>query len=242
VIDEATERFARAVALPLALLGAWLAVKTAPGLVRMVTMWVHESGHAVTAWMFGYSAWPGPWFTPITSERSPLFIVVFVGALAFGCYTAWQMERWFWVAASLCVVGLMLACTLFVSSDTAQQVIVFGGDGGMLVLGTILMLTVYAREDHPVRENQLRWGLLAIGALAFMDAHTVWSGPMDRLPFGEDENGLSDPSVLTELHGWNPLGMVHRYNQLAYACFAVLAVVYIAGIYAANRPNASSDG
>ena len=86
--------------------------------------------------------------------------------------------------------------------------------GAVRMLGTMLMLTVYAREDHPVRRNQLRWGLLAIGALAFMDAYAVWSGPLDRLPFGENENGLSDPSVLTEVYGWGLLMMVNPSNQI----------------------------
>src|SRR5437868_6480128 len=43
---ERGERIARAIALPLALFFAWLAVKELPGAVRMLGMWVHESGHA----------------------------------------------------------------------------------------------------------------------------------------------------------------------------------------------------
>jgi hypothetical protein len=225
------ERIARAVALPLALLLAWLAVKGSPGAVRLLGMWVHESGHAVSAWLCGYLAWPGPWFTPVGAERSPSFSVLLVGMLAYGGYRAWQLQRWFWVTASACTFLLVLFCTLVLGSATAQQLIVFGGDGGCLVLGTILMLTVYAREDHPIREEHLRWGLLIIGALAFMDVYAVWSGPIDRLPFGENENGLSDPSVLTEMYGWSLLNLVNRYIQLAHACLALLVVVYLAGIY-----------
>ena len=47
-----------------------------------------------------------------------------------------------------------------------------------------------------------------------MDAYAVWSGPLDRLPFGENENGLSDPSVLTEVYGWGLLMMVNPSNQI----------------------------
>lgn len=103
--------------------------------------------------------------------------------------------------------------------------------GGGLVLGTMLMLTVYAREEHPIRQDHLRWGLLVIGALAFMDVYTVWSGPSDRLPFGENENGLSDPSVLTELYGWSLPTLIKRSGQLAHACLALLVVVYVAALY-----------
>jgi hypothetical protein len=226
-----SERIARAVAIPLALLFAWLAVKGSPGAVRMLGMWVHESGHAVTAWLCGYLAWPGPWCTPVATERSPSFTVLIVGGLAFGAYRAWQLQRWFWITASACTLLLVLFCTLILRSDTAQQLIVFGGDGGALVLGTMLMLTVYAREEHPIRRDHLRWGLLVIGALAFMDVYAVWSGPSNRLPFGENENGLSDPSVLTELYGWGVPSLVNRYSQLAHACLTLLLIVYLAAIY-----------
>jgi len=176
-------------------------------------------------------AWPGPWFTPVGTERSPSFAVLLVGLLAYGGYRAWQIQRWFWVTASVCTLLLVLFCTLGLRSGTAQQLIVFGGDGGGLVLGTMLMLTVYAREDHPMRRDHLRWGLLAIGALSFMDVYAVWSGPINRLPFGENENGLSDPSVLTETYGWSLISLVNRYNQLAHACLMLLVVVYLAAIY-----------
>ena len=235
-----SERMARTIALPLALLFAWLAVKGSPGAVRMLAMWVHESGHAAAAWLCGYLAWPGPWFTPVGTQRSPTFTVLLVGGLAYGVYRAWQLERWFWVTASAGTLLLVLFCTLILRPGTAQQLIVFGGDGGGLVLGTMLMLTVYARDEHPIRRDHLRWGLLVIGALAFMDVYAVWSGPINRLPFGENENGLSDPSVLTERYGWSLITLVNRYSQLAHACLALLVVVYLAAIYSQIPPASAS--
>jgi hypothetical protein len=225
------ERIARAVALPVALLFAWLAVKGSPGAVRMLAMWVHESGHAVTAWLCGYMAFPGPWFTPVFTEGSPSLTVLLAGLLAYGGYRAWQLQRWFWVVASASGLLLVLFCTLVLGPGKKQELIVFGGDGGSLVLGTMLMLTVYAREEHPIRRDHLRWGLLGIGALAFMDVYAVWSGPIDQLPFGESECGLSDPTVLTEMYGWGLLTMINRYAQLAHACLALLAVVYVAALF-----------
>ena len=229
--QEWRETMARAAGLPAALLGAWLAVRASPGLIRMITMWVHESGHAVTAWMCGYVAMPGPWFTTVATTRSPFFAALVVGAVAFGGYHAWQRRRWFWVAAAGAGVLATLGGTLLLSPASAQQLIIFGGDGGCFVLGTMLMLTLYARDDHPVSRNQLRWGLLAIGALAFVDAYHVWSGPIGGLPFGENENGMSDPSVLTEGYGWTPLLLVARYLQLAHACLGVLLAVYVAAVF-----------
>jgi hypothetical protein len=228
--DIRRERRARVLALPSALLGAWLAVKTAPGLVRIFSMWVHETGHAVSAWLCGYSAWPGPWFTPISNERSITLTGLLLAALVFGAYLAWQRERWFWVGAAAVILVATLCCTLLLNAAQARQLITFGGDGGCLVLGTALMLTVYARADHPFRRERLRWALLIFGALAFMDAYMIWSGSFDRLPFGESERGLSDPSVLVEEYGWGVLLLVNRYLALAHACFFVLAAEYVAGI------------
>jgi len=225
-----SEQIARAMAVPFALVLARLLVKRSPGGVRILAMWVHESGHAASAWLCGYVAWPGPWFTPVGSERSPVFTLLLLAFVAYGGYRAWQLERRFWVAASAGTLLLILCCTFGLSASHAQQLIVFGGDGGCLVIGTMLILTVYAREDHPIRQEQLSWGLLVIGALAFMDAYTVWSGPIDRLPFGENENGLSDPSVLTEMYGWSVLTLITRYGQLAHACLALVAVVYVSAL------------
>jgi hypothetical protein len=227
---EGRERLARAIALPLALPGAWVVVSAFPGAVRLVTMWIHESGHAVTAWMCGYAAWPGPWFTPIGGDRSPAASILLVGTLGWGAYRAWQIGRWFWVAAASAALLAVLSFTMLLPAAAAQQLITFGGDAGNLVLGTALMLTIYARADHPIRANQLRWGLIAIGALAFMDTFLVWTGPSSNLPFGENENGLSDPSVLVEGYGWSVSLLIARYRRVATGCMAVLFVAYASAL------------
>ncbi len=239
------ERLIRVVAIPAALLLARFLVRTSPGTVRMITMWVHESGHAVTAWLCGFPAFPGPWATAVAPERSLLFTLMLVAALAVGAYRGWQLRRGFWALAAGGTLLLVLFCTVRINHVNARQLITFGGDAGCFVLGTLMMLTVYAREDHPIRQNQIRWALLVIGALAFMDAYTVWSGPIDALPFGEDEHGISDPSVLTEMDGWNVLMLIRRYLGVARGCLTVLAVVYGAMLirdWAYNRGSRAFKG
>lgn len=215
---------ARALAIGLALGFAWLAVRSSPGAVRLIAMWVHETGHAAAAWACGYPAWPGPWFTPVGDERSRLLTLLIAGALGFGAWRAWASARWFWVAAAVVVLGLVTVCTFVLHAGQARQLIVFSGDGGSLLIGTLLMMTVFAREESAVRRDRLRWGLVAIGALAFMDAYATWSEGIAAVPFGAADHGLSDPSVLAEEFGWSVLQLMRRYLQLAHACLAALAV------------------
>jgi len=225
------ELYVRALALPGALIAARIATAVVPGPVRLMSMWVHESGHATAAWLTGFPALPGPWFTPVDLERSLMVTLVLAGAAAAGAYRAWQVERWFWVAAAVAVLCLTLAGRFALHPIYAQQLITFGGDGGCFVLGSVLMLTIYARADHPLCEERLRWVCLAVGALAFMDARATWFGPADSLPLGEDDRGLSDASVLTESYGWTLSLLVGRYIQLATGCFVVLGGAWAAGLW-----------
>jgi hypothetical protein len=220
----------RLFALPGALVLARFAVRSAPAPVRMLTMWVHESGHAVSAWICGYSAWPGPWFTPVASSRSFAFVVMLLGLIGYGGVQALKRSRWFWALASVAALGAVLTGTFALPQARAEQLITFGGDGGCFVLGSAMMLTMYARAEHPVRRDGLRWGLLVLGALAFMDVYAVWTGGFATIPLGENENGLSDPSVLTEIYGWSVPLLISRYLTLARWCGAVLAGSYIVGL------------
>jgi hypothetical protein len=106
-----------------------------------------------------------------------------------------------------------------------------------MVLGTILMATFYApRESALGRSWGLRWGLLAIGALVFMQVYRLWSGPYADFPFGEIEGvNLSDPSLLTEMFGWSTAQLVDRYLRLAGVCFAALLAVYAWGLVSTYR-------
>jgi hypothetical protein len=228
--ESRQELILRIFAVPAALLLAWGAVSAAPAAVRMLSMWVHEFGHAAAAWFSGFSAMPGPWFTSVDMDRSRGITVMFVALIGFGGFRAWQKRRWFWIGASAVTLIVLLACTLGLYSDQAQQLIIFGGDAGNFVLGTVLMTTFYARKDHVIHRNALRWGFLAIGALAFMDAWIVWHGGLQNVPLGENENGMSDPSVLTELYSWNIQVLISRYRRLAMVCLIALGVVYGVGL------------
>jgi hypothetical protein len=116
----------------------------------------------------------------------------------------------------------------------AQELMIFGGDAGCMVLGTLLMATLYVRRDHVLHRGWLRWGFLVIGAAAFCDAYATWWDArknFDSIPFGENEgSGPSDPSRLVGEYGWAIGTMVHRYVVLGALCLAVLGVFYVLGL------------
>jgi hypothetical protein len=230
--DARTELKYRILALPLALLLARLVAGTPLRMAAaMLAMVLHESGHAITAWLTGRWAVPLLWVTPHGQERSWGIVLLVTAAILFGGFMAWKMERPGW----LLTAGALLFLQLIVLSLPAEAMIVFFGDGGALVLATILMATFYApRESALYKSWGLRWGLLVIGALSFMHVFLLWKGPLENLPFGEIEGvNLSDPSLLTEMYGWTVLQMVDRYVRLATVCLAALLALYAWGLASA---------
>jgi hypothetical protein len=230
--DARTELKYRILALPLTLLLARLVAGTGLRIVAaMLAMVLHESGHAITAWLTGRWAVPLPWVTPHGQERSWAIVLLVTAVIGFAGFLAWKMERPRWLLAA----AALLLLQLIVLTLPAEAMIIFFGDGGALVLATLLMATFYApRESRLYKSWGLRWGLLVIGALSFMHVFLMWRGPLEDLPFGEIEGvSLSDPSLLTEMYGWTVLQMVDRYVRLGTVCLAALLALYVWGLASA---------
>lgn len=233
--DPLTELRYRALALPVALLVAYWATGTGFNMVAgMLAMVVHESGHAVTAWLSGRWAIPTFWVTPYGQTRSWLIILLVTSSILAWGFFAWRAKRWALVAAA----GVAPILQMFMLSRTPFKqdcLIIFFGDGGAMVLATILMATFYTpRESKLYKSWGVRWGLLTIGALAFMHVYRLWSGAYENIPFGEIEGvNLSDPSLLTTMYGWSVTQMVDRYLLLARFCFAATIALYFWGLLSA---------
>ena len=222
----------RIVALPLALLVARVVAGTGLRMAAsMLAMVLHESGHAITAWLTGRWAVPLLWVTPHGEERSWSVVLILTTAIVFGGFQAWKARRWAWVIAA----GGALILQVTVLSLPAEPLIIFFGDGGAMVLAALLMATFFApRESALYKSWGLRWGLLVIGALSFMHVFLTWTGPYEDIPFGEIEGvNLSDPSLLTEMYGWPVTQLVDRYVRLGTACLVVLLGLYLWGLVSA---------
>lgn len=217
---------ARWLALPITL-GAMLLVAFTPlrfVLAVLFGMWLHEAGHAAAAWLTGAPAVPLPWVTLGGHERSVLFIALELAAL--GAWLHFKRTHWRRVAG----VAAALLLGLALPRSTADVFILFAGDGGALVLGTLLMLAVFLPDESRLSRGALRWGWLVIGAGAFASTVVTWLRAVrdrDEIPFGRIEGvGLSDPSRLVDEHGWTPAGLVRAYLALAAVCLLVLAVTF----------------
>ncbi len=235
--DAALEWKLRAIAPPVVLGLAWLvcATGTGPGFVRVFfSMWLHEAGHAVTAWLAGFVSFPGPWRTSIADERSPIFVIMVFAALAGGAIYAWQTRKRVVLAVLGAAILAQIVLTLFTSRAHAHTIVFFMGDGGGMVLGTLLVATFFVDPESPLHTTWLRWGFLVIGAFGFMDPFHLWwraRHDWDVIPFGEiDGVGDSDPTQLTDGSGWSVRTMIARYVALGVTCLVVMAIVYLLGL------------
>jgi hypothetical protein len=193
-----------------------------------LTMIPHELGHAIAAWWSGFAALPTLWRTMIPDEPSVLLMVVIAAGELGLAWLGWRTERrWLVVVAGVMGVAQFLALTA--EPATTHVAITFAGDAGAMVLGTLLMLAFFAPEGSKLRAGALRWGLLAIGAAAYVDVAMTWwraRGDHAAIPFGQIEGvGDSDASKLLTA-GWSPSTIVDHYLVGAALCLAALLAVW----------------
>ncbi|MCY1076073.1 hypothetical protein [Archangium lansingense] len=239
--DARSELRLRLFALPVALAVAWLLVHSPMWgflLSVFLSMWIHELGHAVTAWFCGFPSLPGPWVTRTGEERSTVVFLVLAALLAGLLLRGYLTRSRLMMIAGATGLVLQFVGTQVLSPWKGHMLVTFGGDGGSLVLGTLLMTTLYAPRESKLRQGWLHWGYLAIGAAAFMDPFSEWWAARTdfaRIPFGEMEGvGLSDASKLVDIYRWDELELIRRYTWLGLACLAALAVLYGVGLLRAR--------
>jgi hypothetical protein len=234
-LDQAkTELWLARLAVPGALLVCLLLKFTDLGAFVLRTffgMWLHELGHATTAWMCAFPAIPGPWFTSISDERSYLFAL----ALAAGCgaliYRGREEENRTLIAAGAAGLAALVVGTFGLKARTAQMFITFGGDAGSLVFGAALMACFFVPPDHKLHRDWLRWGFLVIGAASFVDTfHEWWIARTDPsiIAYGEIEGMCdTDPTKLTGQYGWSERALIRRYVSLGVVSLLALVPLQV---------------
>lgn len=218
-------------AVPVALIFFLLLVRTDLGRFLARTffgMWLHELGHAAAAWLSGHPAFPGPWFTPVGQQRSPLFALALMAGLGYAVYRGWTAERRLLAGAGLAVLAVQLVCTLGLSERAAHTFITFSGNAGAMVLGAALMATFFAPPGHKLHRDWLRWGFLVIGAAGFADAFGQWwraRTDFAAVGLGEIEGrGPTDASKLVQW-GWSVPTITSRYVGIGVLCLLALGTL-----------------
>ena len=208
------------------------------GFVRIFFgMWLHELGHATSAWVTGHWAVPGPWRTSIDAEQSISVTLVLLAILAFIGFRAWHSElerkKWTYVMGGLAF--FVLVCTYGVSERSAQTAITFFGDGGMMIFGGALVLTFWAPVGTHLHTSWLRWGFIVIGSLAYLDGvFTWWPARKDAsvIPYGEIEGvGLSDPTKLIDVAGWTQQELIDRHVYVIVIVGLILVARWGYGVW-----------
>lgn len=223
-------------AIPVALLLA--ALFHASGLMAslqriFLTMPVHELGHATAAWLCGYTAIPTVWKTLVPDTRGFIVPVALLAAFGYLGWRGWVAENRIVVGVACALVLLQLLFTFGISLKTARMIVVFSGDGGGMILATLLMATFFFGKRTQLYKGSLRWGFVVIGAVAFVDIYSTWvraRSDLDAIPLGSQDGMDADPLVLVQEFGWTLNGTVSRYFMLGLACLLALACVYAWGV------------
>jgi hypothetical protein len=200
---------------------------------------IHELGHAVTAWFCGFVAMPTLWVTHVSETRGFIAPIALLGGLGYLIHAAYRSESKGLVALGGLLVLILAIGRFGIKENTAEMLIVFGGDGAGMVLATVLMSTFFFGKETQLYKGLLRWGFLVIGAAAFVDMFSTWwvaRSDFGKLPFGEQEGGLrSDALRLVEDYGWDSVALSRCYVTLGICCLIVLALVYTWGVWQAKR-------
>lgn len=245
-VDWTLEWKLRAAAVPVAFLLALAFHASSMGHFfqrTFLTMVPHELGHAIAAWWCGFTAVPTLWKTLIPESRGWLAPLAIGAAELALVVRGWTGRRDRLVVLGLALAALQVVGTTASPSD-ALAAITFAGDAGAMILGSLLVLAFFAPIGSRLRAGGLRWGLLAIGAAAFVDTFaTWWSARHDlgAIPFGELEGiGLSDPSKLQEVYGWPTGVIVGRFVDVGATCIAVLIAAWLVATWRAHRATSAA--
>lgn len=240
-VDDAVLEWKFAVgAIPIALALGLVFHFLTPSLQRIVFgMPVHELGHAVSAWLCGYTAVPTLWKTLVADSRGFVAPLALAGGLVYLMVWAWRAEKTLLVVLGAVLLFVQAIGTLGIRAHTAEMLFVFGGDGMGMVLAAALMASFFFGKGTQLYKGSLRWGFLVIGAAAFVDISATWWTALRNtgvIPFGENEgSGLSDPLRLLEEYHWSEDLIVRRYVAVSVLSLVALLCVYAWGVLQAKR-------
>src|SRR5271154_5430444 len=171
--DPTSLRYAYPGALAIGVLAHWLGLSFI--VWGTVEMWFHELGHAVVAWLSGFVAVPLPFFTIMPREsRSASVVLIVLGMIGAIAYEAVQRKWWSLLAFACGLAFVQLVMTGFMNPAQARQWGIYAGQGGAIVLPTLVMLAFY--QPLGWRWDFWRYPAVVVAAVGFVHAFFIWTG------------------------------------------------------------------
>lgn len=203
-------------------------------LLRGITIWFHEFGHATIAWLSGRKALPLPFGWTNVDPTKSLFvyggILILLGLLSWAGYR--EQRRWPMILAGVIAV-LQFAMTWLMPLDTFKMLLSFGGVGGEFYLCTLLMVSFFFPFPDYFRWEIYRYPAVFGAAFTFWGSFTQWqqintgaqSIPWGSLWGGAEHQG-GDMNMLSHTFGWSDQQIIHTYNTLGGICLSVILGLY----------------
>jgi len=227
-------------ALPIAFLIAFIITFIEP-LTWIITMLVHEFGHATIAWLSGYRAmvtFAGTIISPTKSFFVYFGILILIG-LTF--YKSWKEGKKTIMIVSIILAIIQFIFTWNISYSTYQMLLYFGGIGGEFYLSTLLIIAFYWRLPNKFYWEFWRFFALIIGVTTFWGSFTKWhriSIGKDQIPWGTFWGGRGDSggdlNVLNNDVGWSINQIINTYNTLGYICLLIILFTYLYFVWKSN--------
>ena len=226
-------RAANTYALPAALLVGLLAHALGFSVLVWATleMWFHELGHAMVAWLGGFIAVPLPFFTTVPrDDRSVVVILIVLGMIGAIAYETAKRRLWALVAFAGALAVVQVLLTFVLNPAQSTQWWIFAGQGGAIVLPTLVMLAFYQRIGW--RWDFWRYPATLLAAVGLVHAMFVWVGVArgtGLIPHGSavGQESEGDMERLVRTYGWTKESLAQTYLFLGSACLASLLVAYV---------------
>lgn len=234
-------RFSNALIFPGLMLLAMLmnALSLIKILLRGVTIWIHEFGHATVAWLAGRKSIPLPiGFAPVELERSPLVYLCVLALLGLLFWAGWREQRRWPMVLAVGLALLQFHMTWLLPAEQFELLLSFGGIGGEFYLSTLLIVSFYFPMPEYWRWDFWRYPAVLGAAFTFWGSVWQWGqikAGKEDIPWGSMWGGHGDMDSLAFDHGWTHQQIINTYNSLAGLCLTVILAVYFYILLKQNR-------
>ena len=205
----------------------------------LVGMIFHELGHAVMFWLFGIPAVP-TWFLAVnfTNELSVWFFVCFLGVLLLVVWQARRAGYPFFYYGGMVLIALLFFCSFILAPLAPRDALtIFAGQGGELVLTTVVLCAFFARLPKYFNWHISRYVVCFLAATLFWQKSFLWLRAVKdqtvlplgaSLDFGLINGGQSSGDLdrlIRDFH-WSVNEIIGNYLAIAVVCLFVQIAVY----------------